>query len=117
MKNMQPEGYVLKARDSTNELLLAISKIVNGATYYSQEVHISQRERFEYAFQLEEIDKLILYYLPTTNCITDWDDLYEAKKITIGYKSVQKRLQKIYEKMDVTNEKQLLLKLQQLAII
>ena len=117
MQNFEPEGYVLKASDSTNELLLAIPRVLNGKTYYSQEVLDSQKKRFEFAMQLDEIDKKIIAFLPDINCITDWDDLYEAGKIPIKYKSVNKRLQSIFEKMDVTNEKQLLLKLYQQAII
>ncbi|MDP2692584.1 MAG: response regulator [bacterium] len=117
MQNFEPEGYVLKASDSTSELLLAIPRVLNGKTYYSQEVLDSQKKRFEFAMQLDEIDKKIIAFLPDINCITDWDDLYEAGKIPIKYKSVNKRLQSIFEKMDVTNEKQLLLKLYQQAII
>ncbi len=117
MQNFEPEGYVLKSSDSTSELLLAIPRILKGKTYYSQEVYSNQKKRFAFAMQLDDIDQKIIEYLPDINCITDWDDLYEAGKIPIKYKSVNKRLQSIFEKMDVSNEKQLLLKLHQQAII
>lgn len=117
MKNFEPEGYVLKARDSTDELILAISKIMNGKPYYSQEVHHSQKQRFLFAEQLDHIDEKIIAFLPDINAITDWDTLYETGKMPIKYKSVNKRLHTIFEKMDVANEKQLLLKLQKMAII
>lgn len=117
MKNLRPEGYVLKARDSTDELLLAISKVIHGATYYSQEVHNTQRKRLEYALQLDETDMKIIDLLPDVTSITDWDSLFEKGKLHIKYKSVNKRLNSIFEKMGVENEKQLLLKLHQLAII
>ncbi len=117
MQNFEPEGYVLKSSDSTSELLLAIPRVLNGKTYYSQEVLASQKKRFEYAMQMDEIDKKIIAFLPDINCITDWDDLFETGKIPIKYKSINKRLQSIFQKMDVSNEKQLLLKLHQLAII
>ena len=67
--------------------------------------------------QMDEIDKMIIAFLPDINCITDWEELYENGKIPIKYKSINKRLQSIFQKMGVTNEKQLLLKLHQLAII
>jgi len=117
MQNFEPEGYVLKSSDSTSELLLAIPRILKGKTYYSQEVLSIRQKRFAFALQLDDIDKKIIEFLPDINCITDWDDLYEAGKLPIKYKSVNKRLQSIFEKMDVTNEKQLLLKLYQQAII
>lgn len=117
MQNFEPEGYVLKSSDSTSELLLAIPRILKGDSYYSQEVLASQKKRFVFAMQLDDIDQKIIQYLPDVSCINDWDDLYEAGKIPIKYKSVNKRLQSIYEKMDVSNEKQLLLKLYQQAII
>ncbi len=117
MQNFKPEGYVLKSSDSTSELLLAIPRILKGKTYYSQEVLSIQKKRFAFALQLDDIDKKIIEFLPDINCITDWDDLYEAGKLPIKYKSINKRLHSIFEKMDVTNEKQLLLKLHQQAII
>jgi DNA-binding NarL/FixJ family response regulator len=117
MQNFKPEGYVIKSSDSTSELLLAIPRVLKGEKYYSQEVHINQKKRFEYAMQMDEIDKKIIAFLPDINCITDWDALYETGKIPIKYKSINKRLQSIFHKMDVSNEKQLLLKLHQLAII
>ncbi|MAO52779.1 MAG: hypothetical protein CML16_18160 [Pusillimonas sp.] len=117
MQNFQPEGYVLKASDSSSELLLAIPRILKGESYFSQEVHTNQQKRFAFALQLDDIDKKIIEYLPDINCITDWDELYEAGRLPIKYKSVNKRLQSIFEKMDVSNEKQLLLKLYQQAII
>lgn len=117
MKNFEPEGYILKARDSTEELILAIRRIIQGQNYYSQEVLNSQKQRFFFAEQLDPIDEKIIEYLPDINSITDWDTLYETGKMPIKYKSVNKRLHAIFEKLDVTNEKQLLLKLQKMAII
>jgi hypothetical protein len=66
---------------------------------------------------LDRIIKKIIEYLPEINSITDWDSLYEAGKMPIKYKSVKNRLHTILEKMEVDNEKQLLLKLQKMAII
>lgn len=117
MNNFQPEGYVLKSRDGTDELILAISKILNGGKYYSQEVHDSQKKRLFFAEQLDTIDQKIIEYLPGINSITDWDSLYEEGKMPIKYKSVKNRLHIILQKMEVDNEKQLLLKLQKMAII
>ncbi len=117
MKNFEPEGYILKARDSTEELIFAIRRITQGKTYYSQEVLNSQKQRFFFAEQLDYIDEKIIAFLPEINSITDWETLYETGKMPIKYKSVNKRLHAIFEKLDVANEKQLLLKLQKMAII
>lgn len=117
MKNFEPEGYILKARDSTEELIFAIRRITQGKTYYSQEVLNSQKQRFFFAEQLDYIDEKIIAFLPEINSITDWETLYQTGKMPIKYKSVNKRLHIIFEKMDVANEKQLLLKLQKMAII
>lgn len=117
LKKYQPEGYVLKSRNSTDELLIAISRVLNHASYFSQEVHDSQKGRFEFDLKLDEIDLKIIEFLPDVNTIVDWDILFEENKLPIKYKSINKRLKSIFEKMDVHNEKQLLLKLQRLAII
>jgi DNA-binding NarL/FixJ family response regulator len=117
IKNYQPEGYVLKSRNSTDELLIAISRVLNHTSYFSQDVHESQIGRFEFDLKLDEIDLKIIEFLPNVNSIVDWDVLFEQNKLPIKYKSINKRLKTIFEKMDVQNEKQLLLKLQRLAII
>ncbi len=117
MAKYNPEGYVFKTKDSTDELLIATRRILDGHRYYSQGVHEEQKGRFEFVNNLDKTDMKIIELLPFINSIDDWHNHFQSGKIPIQYKAILKRLKKIYDIIDVENDKQLLLKLQQMAII
>ena len=117
MNNYHPQGYVIKTSTSSEELLFAINRVLKGENYYSQRVHEQQLQRFKYASNIDEIDEQILQLLPHTTSIKDWEEKIENGEISISYKSIKKRIDLLCDRMEVDNEKQLLLKLQRLAII
>ena len=117
MNNYHPQGYVIKSSNSSEELLFAMERILVGETYFSQRVHQQQLQRFKYTSNLDAIDEQIIILLPITDSMKDWNERIESEEITISYKSIKKRIDLLCDRLEVANEKQLLLKLQRLAII
>lgn len=117
MNNYHPKGYVIKSSNSSEELLFALERVLINETYFSQRVHQQQLKRFKFASNIDKIDEQIIKLLPNTDSIKDWNDRIENDEITISYKSIKKRIGLLCDRLEVENEKQLLLKLQRLAII
>ncbi len=117
INNYNPNGYVIKSSTSSRELLFAISQVLAGNTYYSQKVHELQLKRTKYAFSMDAIDEQIICLLPHINAMEDWRGKILKNKVPLSYKSIKKRIDVLCQKLDVDNEKQLLLKLQKLAIL
>lgn len=117
LNNYHPQGYVIKSSSSSEELLFAIERVQLGETYFSQRVHQQQMQRFKFASKIDEIDEQIITLLSEVDSIKDWKERFEKGEISISYKSIKKRIDLLCDRMEVDNEKQLLLKLQRLAII
>jgi len=117
LNNYHPQGYVIKSSNSSDELLFAMERVLVGETYFSQQVHQQQLQRFKYASNIDEIDEQIIQLLAYTTSIKDWEERIENNELSISYKSIKKRIDLLCDSMEVDNEKQLLLKLQRLGII
>lgn len=117
INNYQPSGFVIKSNSSSKELVFAINEVLLGKTYYSQIVHKLILKRTKFTFSLDEIDEQIILFLPHSNTMYDWEGRILRDGVPISYKSIKTRIDLICQKFEVENEKQLLLKLQKLAII
>jgi len=117
INNYQPSGYVIKSATSSEELLFAINRVLLGETYFSQRVHEQQSQRFKYASKIDEIDEQILQFLPDANSIKDWEGKVLKENVPLSHKSIKKRIDLLCDRLEVDNEKQLLLKLQRLAVL
>lgn len=117
MNNYCPQGYVIKSSNSSEELLFALNRVNLGETYFSQKVHQQQLMRFKFASKIDEIDEQIIRYLPKVNTLKDWEGKILKDHVPMSYKSIKKRINLLCDRLEVENEKQLLLKLQRLAII
>lgn len=115
--NYNPKGYVIKTHNSSNELLFAIDRILENETYFSQRVHELQLKRIKYSLKIDEIDEQIIQFLPKANHMDDWENKIQGKNGFIKYKAIKNRIDNLCINLEVENEKQLLLKLQRLAII
>lgn len=115
--NYDPNGYVIKSNTSSDELLFAIGQVLKGKRYYSQRIHELQKQRLFYAINIDSIDEKIIELLPKINAIIDWEGQIYKGNTPLSYKSIKKRIDKLCASLKVENEKQLLLKLQRLAII
>ncbi|MBN4046950.1 response regulator transcription factor [bacterium AH-315-P13] len=117
INNYHPKGYVIKSHNSSEELIFAIDRIIKGDTYFSQIVHQLQLQRFKYASKIDEVDEQIINFLSKANAIIDWEGKIIKDKAPLSYKSIKKRIDLLCDRLEVENDKQLLLKLQRLAII
>jgi DNA-binding NarL/FixJ family response regulator len=117
LNNYHPNGYIIKSSNSSDELLFAMERVLVGENYFSQQVHQQQLQRFKYASNIDEIDEQIIQLLPNTDSIKNWEEKIEKGEIAISYKSIQKRINLLCDRLEVDNEKLLLLKLQRLAVI
>lgn len=117
MNNYKPEGFVIKTHISSKELLFAIDRLLQGETYYSQKIHSEQKKRIAYKFEIDEIDEKIINLLPEINAIVEWENRIEFSSGYMSYTSIKKRIDKLCDVLEVDNEKQLLLKLKDLAFL
>lgn len=117
MNNYEPEGYVIKSNTSSGELLLAVKQVLYQKKFYSTGVHEEQFKRFQYSHELSDIDLQIIKLLPDTSSIKEWEGKILLDGVPITYKTVSKHINKLKEKFEVDNDKQLVLKLYKLAII
>ncbi|PTX44173.1 DNA-binding NarL/FixJ family response regulator [Christiangramia gaetbulicola] len=63
LKNLEPEGFLIKGDIDPTEFKLAIRKCINGEIYYSNTVNTLLRSTVTSDFVLDKIDRAILYYL------------------------------------------------------
>lgn len=117
INNYNPNAYVIKSNTSSNELLFAIGEVLKGKSYFSQRIHELQKQRLLYTVAIDLIDEQIIELLPQVNAITDWEGKIIKDDMPISYRSIKKRIDNLCVSLDVDNEKQLLLKLQRLAIL
>lgn len=117
INNYNPEGYIIKSHNSTQELLLGISRVLNGETYYSQLVHNLLMNRYKYEFQMDEVDIQIIKLIPEINCLTDWEQKIYKKEVALSTKAIKNRIQKLLLKFEVENEIQLALKFEKLGFL
>jgi DNA-binding NarL/FixJ family response regulator len=62
IKNINPNGLVIKNDLTFDELLFAFDKVINNETYYSQSV-IKMLESQEHSIEIDLFDKQILFHL------------------------------------------------------
>lgn len=63
MKNLKPEGLLIKSDVTPRELFIAFEKILGGDLYYSQTVNEFSRKFISQDFTIDDMDRKILYHL------------------------------------------------------
>lgn len=63
LRNVNPEGFLIKSDLSSNELLRAVEDVISGRTYYSATVNNHFRKMMSNDFSLDEKNLQILYHL------------------------------------------------------
>ena len=59
MNKYNPEGYVIKTHNSSQELEFAIKRLLQNDRYYSLKIHTEQKKRITYKFNIDDIDEKI----------------------------------------------------------
>lgn len=63
LKNISPEGLLIKSDVSPKEFFRAFSEVLNNKLYYSHTVKVLMRKQFANDIVLDELDRNILYQL------------------------------------------------------
>lgn len=63
MKNLKPEGLLIKSDVTPKEFSTAFEKIIAGELYYSQTVNEFMRKHFSQDFIIDALDRKILYHI------------------------------------------------------
>ena len=96
VKDINPEGLMIKNDLTFDELLFAFDKILNGDSYYSESVlEFIRMSQYDY-IQVDIYDKKILYYLSKgikTNELTSY--------IPMSLSAIEKRKIHLKEILDV----------------
>ena len=118
INNYAPKGYIIKTHNSNEDLLLCISKVLQGEYFYSQKVNDLLYNRVKYTCRLDTVDEQIIKLLPEIDFIKDWDGkIRTSPNEFMSYTSIKKRIDTICQELDVSNSKQLVLKLKQLGLL
>lgn len=113
LKNLDPEGFLVKSDVTPAELLKAVEVVSNGGKYYSESIQ-NLREIIGNDKSLDEFDRKILFYLSKG---TKTKDLVDYIPLSIG--AIEKRKRKIKEVFEVTDggDKAILEKAEQLGYL
>lgn len=96
MKNLKPEGFLIKSDFSSDEFLQAYEKVLKGQYYYSHTVKEFIRKQFGNHHLLDDIDRRILYYISKGVKTKDL-----STEINLSLAAVEKRKKNIKEKLGV----------------
>ncbi|PZR23308.1 MAG: response regulator [Flavobacterium psychrophilum] len=99
-------AYVIKGRESTNELIEAIHSVVKGTTYISPEfVNILKQNSF---FEIDEFDIMILKSLSEGNTQEDISRSFKEKKYpSASTSSIEKKINRLKLILKANNSIQL----------
>ncbi|WP_299883191.1 response regulator [uncultured Lacinutrix sp.] len=117
INSYKTKSYVLKTSTSNKELLFAIKEVLEGNTYYSKEVQQLLNKRVTYDLKLDDVDMQIIKLLPTNQSIESWKNQVFKKGKAYSYRGIKKRIDKLSQLLDVSNQKELVLKLQELGLL
>lgn len=96
IKNINPNGLIIKNDLTFDELMIAFDKVLNKKTYYSQSV-INMLKQAEYGkLEIDQFDKEILFHLSKG---TKEEDIPQYVPITLG--AVQRRKTNLKELLKV----------------
>lgn len=98
IEHVNPDGFLIKSDITTEELKLAIWKIITNPPYYSKTVVHSMRQFISNDFILDKTDRNLLYYLAKGASLIEIAQILSLSRATIV-----KRKQHLKEVFDVGN--------------
>lgn len=106
LKNLNPEGFLVKNDTTPDELLTAIKEVLSDPPYYSKTVLKLMRKKSSNDFVLDEIDRKLLYELSLGTLMKD---LPEILHLSIAGVEKRKRQLKLLFNTETSTDKELLL--------
>lgn len=96
MKNIQPEGLLIKTDVNPLEFLISFEKVISGGLYYSQSVNEMLRKQFINDLVLDNIDRSILFHISKGVKTKDLADI-----INLSLPAIEKRKRNIKQAIGV----------------
>lgn len=118
IKNLNPDGYLLKNSCETSEIGFAIQKIMNNEIYYSHDIHQKILRRSIIGIQLDEVALQILKELPKHPKISNLEGIIKkANGSLLKLRSIETKLSNLRVDLNANNNADLILKAKELGII
>lgn len=99
IRNIQPNGLIIKNDLTFDELLLAFDKVIKNEKYYSQSVVKMLNQSTHNAIEIDQYDKQILIHLAKGISIDEM-----PKHIPISLNAIEKRKKHLKELLKVKND-------------
>lgn len=96
LKNISPEGLLIKSDVSPQELYIAFSEVLHDKLYYSNTVRLLMRKQFASDIILDEVDRNILYQLSKGVMTKDLTQF-----IPLSLAAIEKRKRQMKEVLEV----------------
>lgn len=96
LKNVSPEGLLIKSDVSPKEFFRAFREVLNGKLYYSNTVKVLMRKQFSNNIVLDELDRNILFQLSKGKMTKDLSQL-----IPLSLAAIEKRKRNMKEILEV----------------
>ncbi len=96
MKNINPDGFLIKNDINSEEILEAIEKVLNETPYFSKTVLKYLRNQFSNDFVLDQFDRQILYELSLGTKMKDMPNT-----IALSLPSIEKRKKNLKELFNI----------------
>lgn len=96
MKNLKPEGLLIKSDVTPREFFTAFEKILAGDLYFSQTVNEFNRRHISQDFTIDAMDRKILYHLSKGVKTKDLSDI-----VNLSLAAIEKRKRNMREKFGI----------------
>ena len=96
LKNINPDGFLIKSDFTQKELINAIEQILSGIPYYSKTVTKLIRKHMSNQIMLDHVDREILYHLSTGVKMKDL-----PKKINLSLAGIERRKRNLKDLFNV----------------
>lgn len=94
LKNIDPEGLLLKGETNSKELVRCFEKVIESPPYYSPKITRRLRSEIKHGPHIDDIDRMILYQLSLGTKTVDLTQYIPASKRTIENR--KRRLKEIF---------------------
>jgi len=96
LKNVNPDGLLIKSDVSPQEFFTAFAKIIAGKIYYSDTVNQSIKRQFSKNISVDDLDRNILYHLSKGLKTKDLIDV-----IPLSLAAIEKRKKNLKENLEI----------------
>lgn len=105
LKNIQPEGFLLKGETNPDLLTTCLDKVLENRSFYSPKIFKLQQKNKSHHFKIDDYDRKLLYYLSIG---TKTKDLH--RYIPLSTRAIEDRKRRLKDYFDASNNQALLKK-------